>query len=774
MQINRSVILILLAMFGFGLMAFFTREANAPIVTIATWRAVLVAVVFGIWAMLTEGGERLIRPSKEQLRIGVPYGLFLALASSTFVGGYALTTVANTIFFHNLAPIIAFPLAVKLLKEKTDNSAVAGSIIALSGIALISGISAFHASHFSNPRFLLGDFLAVVSAFGYAGVLIWTKKTRIAELPIISTLFIAWGVGAIGLIVIAAFLGQLAISWEALAWTLGLAIFCTNIPFYLLNKGMKDVSAGLSALLSMSEVLFATLVGILFYSEGMAPAGWLGGGLVAIGVLYPFFANSSETTPLNEKSPEQQQTRNIRAFFWLVALNAAAAGLIFGMGSALAWISIAALLRLGADPLHSLLDGRFNRLQRVVFGVIGGLILIGLLLLGGGKPQLNLIVVPLALALLWIDEWFFKQEGKGGDQLHLLPHITLALIATQVFGLMEHGAALIFHFLTLGGVALMGLEVIQRSVRGEHQLESIDDRIAKSLSPLKWTFLLIVGFAVGGFHQVPTGHEGIVERLGTPQEETLSPGLHLRFPPPIDEITIVDTLGIRRVQFSDLQTPLLCGDQSMLTVKASLHYRVKSPLLYEYEVKDIDSLLEAEARAALVRTLRNSPQEKMLTNGKEALALQLKSQIQITLDSVSHNNQSLINAGVHLQSVQIHTITVPLSVQDAFLDVISATEEKTAIINKAEAYAASAVPIALGEAAATHQRAEAQVLQLQSAAAVRSSHFNAHLQGSGSQLSLTMDRLYMEGIMRSLRNPYVITDDVQLWLHSLPPVEEKP
>ena len=109
MQINRATRFIVLAMFGFGLMALFTREANAPIVTIATWRAILVAAVFGVWALIVEGPDKVLRPSKTQFQIGIPYGLFLALASATFVGGYALTTVANTIFFHNLAPIIAFP-----------------------------------------------------------------------------------------------------------------------------------------------------------------------------------------------------------------------------------------------------------------------------------------------------------------------------------------------------------------------------------------------------------------------------------------------------------------------------------------------------------------------------------------------------------------------------------------------------------------------------------------------------------------------------------------
>ena len=45
-------------MFAFAMMAVFTREANADVLTIATWRAILVAVLFGIGA-LTQGELRL-------------------------------------------------------------------------------------------------------------------------------------------------------------------------------------------------------------------------------------------------------------------------------------------------------------------------------------------------------------------------------------------------------------------------------------------------------------------------------------------------------------------------------------------------------------------------------------------------------------------------------------------------------------------------------------------------------------------------------------------
>lgn len=764
MQINRAIRFIVLAMLGFGLMALFTREANAPIVTIATWRAILVALVFGIWTVVVEGTENVLRPSKAQLQIGIPYGLFLALASATFVGGYALTTVANTIFFHNIAPIIAFPLAKKILDEKTDGNAITGSVIALGGIALISGVSAFHASHFSNPRFLLGDFLAIVSAVGYAGVLVWTKKTRLAELPILSTLFLAWSIGAIGLVIIAFVMGQLSISWSALAWTLGLAIVCTNIPFYLLNKGMKQVSAGMASLLSMTEVLFATLLGALWYGESLAPAGWLGGALVALGVLYPFFAQAPVEQETSELSEAQQSFRNQRAGFWLLILNIGAVCLIMGLGSVLAWLALITLLHIGASPLNQLLESRFKGLQKIILSGLSAVGLIGLFLMGTqaeniGSWPLALIVVMTVL----IDQKLAEREGESGLQLRLLPHIAGAIVITQSFEFLEHGAALIFQILALLGIAVIALDSIQPS-RGEPTRLSTE--LPKRLKPLYWGIGFVLCFAAGGIHSIPSGHEGVVETLGEAQDERLSAGLHLRLPPPIELVHSIDVQGLRRVEFSTAQTPLLCGDQSMVTAEASLQYQVLNATQFTYGIAQIEAFLAAEAQTALVRALRRTPQETLLTTGKPALAQQIQEDTQDSLDR--------LQLGVRIKAVHIQSIGVPLSVQDAFLDVISASEEQTAIINKAEAYAAAAIPIALGEASATHFRTEAKALQITRQSEASAAYFQAYLEGGAKAPNLTYDRLAIDLFANSVRQPIIKSPSVKLWLtpEEMPPLEE--
>ncbi len=366
---SRPVWLAIAAFFAFALMPIFTRGAQAHILAIAAWRSILVAAIFGVWTMAQEGGPRALLPDRNTLKLGSFYGLALALASSTFVGGYAFTTVANTIFLHNLAPVMAFPLAWWMYRERLSASAMTGAAIAVLGVAMLSGVSLFQVSNYASSRFLLGDFLALLSAVGYALVLVLTRLVRQKDTPLLGTLWVAWVVAAVVLSLVGLFFGAMSISWSALLWVLGLAVICTNVPFYLLNLSMRHIPAGLASVLSLSEVVFATGVGILVYSESLAPIAWIGAGLVLIGLLYPLSTSDQDDTEVEtdtervDLSPETLQARSWRLGLALMLFNCGA-GVLFltgnTSGSVLSWAGLCMLIRLGGRPASQLVLRRYD------------------------------------------------------------------------------------------------------------------------------------------------------------------------------------------------------------------------------------------------------------------------------------------------------------------------------------------------------------------------------------------------------------------------------
>ncbi|MBM4392036.1 MAG: DMT family transporter, partial [Deltaproteobacteria bacterium] len=424
---SRGAALIVGATFAFALMAIFSRSADAPVLAVAAWRAVIVAVVFGGWA-LWDGGLSSLKPDASTLRTGVPYGLALALASSTFVGGYALTTVANTVFLHSLAPLFVFPLAAWAFGERASPRALLGTGVAVLGVALLSGVSIFHVSRYTDTRFLLGDFLALLSAAGYGAVLVGTRAARRTEAPMVPTLFVAWSVAAVVLCALALVMGQLAIPLRALGWVLALAIVSTNVPFFLLTLGMRSVGAGLASLLAMAEVVFATALGVVVYGESLAPIGWVGAVLVVVGIAQPFLREPAATAD-GDLVPASRRARLLRLGLRLLVLNAGAGLALVGgaeSGVLLAWAAIASALHLG-PPLMD----RAGWVARLAPGGLALVVMIGLALRGGWTdPDPPWAVVVTAVLAWGADRWLARREDPAEVDLDSLGSAALLLVAS--------------------------------------------------------------------------------------------------------------------------------------------------------------------------------------------------------------------------------------------------------------------------------------------------------------------------------------------------------
>lgn len=773
-MLARRHLLALGAFFAFSLMPVFTRGAHAPIVTVAAWRAVIVAVVFGVWAVAAEGGPKALRPEPRTLKLGVLYGLALALASSTFVAGYALTTAANTIFLHNLAPVAAFPLAWWAFRERPSASAMTGALVAVLGVALLSGVSIVQFTKMTNPRFLLGDLAALVSAAGYAAVLVCTRATRREGTPILGTLFVAWCVAAVALVAVALLSQGMAISATSLLWVVGLAVISTNIPFWLLNLSMKDLSAGLAAVLSMSEVVFVPLIALALYGEQLAPIGWVGGGLVVAGLLYPLAVpdDAPASTQVASLAPETLTRRWLRLAVGLGLVNGGAALALVAnapVGALLAWAGVVGVLRLGPGPASALLDGRFGGPLRWGFGALAAVTLGGLALRSGwATPGANVAGAALALAALLADRQLATGEPDRDRDLRPLANAGLALLAAgQGLAVLGHPAA---RLLTAAAAACLALEawgVLLAALKGRipqqqvHQtpeqapLDALPGRLA---SPRRWVPLAVIGLLSGGVAIVPPGHRAVVEQLGDPLPDARPPGLLIRLPPPLERVLLVDVDRVRHVALITADTPLLCGDQSMISLEAVLEYSVSDAHAALFAAADPQAELQGLGRSALVAALSRRSQDEVLTTGRAALEEEVRLQAQAAADRVG--------LGLRVQAVHLGGVAVPPPVTAAFLDVISADEERARVINEAEAYAADVLPKARGEALGRLEAALGQAVVLEAAAAAAVSRITALQQGGASAPLLTRTRLSLERQEATLAPARLVVADpgVRIWI----------
>lgn len=753
------------AFFAFSLMPVFTRAADAPVITIAAWRAVLVALVFGLWAFWKEGGRSALVPQGAMLRLGVVYGLALALASSTFVAGYAFTTAANTIFLHNLAPAVTFPLAWWAFREKPTATALTGAAVAVLGVGLLSGVSLFQFSHMASTRFLLGDFFAFLSAIGYAAVLVATRATRREGTPILGTLWVAWVVAALVLCLVAVATEGLAISGAALAWVLGLAVISTNLPFWLLNLSMREIGAGLAAVLSLSEVVFVTLLGVALYGEHLAPIGWMGGVLVTIGVLYPLFVGDDGGGGGSvgvRLRPETLARRWGRLGLGLLLVNGGAVLALVegsGAGALLAWGGLVTFARLGEGPLSELLDGRFGRLVRWTGAALALLVLGGLALKSGVGDGAGSLAGALLAGGVWIGSgWLVAGEGDDRDA-RPLGRLGLAAFAFgQAFGAAGHAAGVWLQGLAALAWGLEAWGVVMAAARGAAPASL--DRLGE-VGGGRASWAAVGGlWLLGGVTVVPTGHLAVVERFGAPLADAADAGLLVRLPPPLERVRLVDAARLRASELATGDAALLCGDQSMVAVSASVHWTVQDPHAWLYGSRDPAATLSAAGRSALVGALARRTQDEVLTSGRAALSAELAQLTQAAADQAG--------IGVRVEDVHVASAAVPAQVTAAFLDVISADEERARSVNLAEAYAAEVLPRARGAALAALEEAAGEAVRLEAEAAGVAERVVAIAEGGAAAREITKRRLALDARVEALGPVVAAPDGVRVWLGGSP------
>jgi len=515
---------------------------------------------------------------------------------------------------------------------------------------------------------------------------------------------------------------------------------------------MKQVSAGMASVLSMSEVLFATLLGILIYQENLAPIGWVGGVLVVLGVIYPFLPEGDASEKKESTLPEKwHQTRQYRTFFWLFSVNTAAFLFAYEGSSIILVLCFIQLIQIGSPALERLLDYRFPRYQKMVSGFLSLAILYILINNHFSIPSLSPFFVADICILIILDHMFQQKESTilkeqgiekpiEGDIRIILAALLLAACCSAI----EHQAQyiLIWSTFILGGAIALGKAML--SFRNDEQSRLLSFiRFPK----LQWSIVGIVAlFMMGGIYQVPTGHRALVERFGH-FVFIQDAGLLMRLPPPIEHVDIFDSEKIFSHDIWKTEQNLLCGDQSMLSVQASLHFTIQDPKKYRYQAFVPEDLLVQRARALIINNIRQLSHEDLLHNRGD-FALSWKEQLQ----ALSDQNQ----LGFKILSLDFTYISVPPAVRDSFLDVLSAIEDQNTEINRAKAYASSALPQSLGEAIVMHEKSLADAASIEAESMIWIQKAQALHDGGSTQPYLLLDWVKQEQYsLYPLNNPIV-------------------
>ena len=169
----KSKIIFIISMVIFGTIAVFVKAINVSSGEIALYRAILAALIIGLYLLITK--QRIqIKEVKKDLALIAISGMLMGFNWIFLFEAYKYTTVSVSTLAYYFAPIIVMIVCPLLLKEKLTKKQIICFILSTIGLVLIIGISDLSL----NSRHTIGVLLGLSAALFYAAVIIINKYIK--------------------------------------------------------------------------------------------------------------------------------------------------------------------------------------------------------------------------------------------------------------------------------------------------------------------------------------------------------------------------------------------------------------------------------------------------------------------------------------------------------------------------------------------------------------------------------------------------------------------
>ena len=295
------------------------------------------------------------------------------------------------------------------------------------------------------------------------------------------------------------------------------------------------------------------------------------------------------------------------------------------------------------------------------------------------------------------------------------------------------------------------------------------------------TLGLILYYLSGSLFYVQVDSEAIIERFGVPvnKDTPIQPGLHLKFPWPIDRTVIVNTRKIRELNLGNISgeknVPLIwgrthgeeihfiAGDNNFFNPYIVIHYRVNHLYDYLYRHSDPDLWLENTGYSVLTNIFK----EKSFYEIAVSYRKEMERDIFISLQQECKN----MKTGIEIVNVVIEDIHPPRVAASSFEEVIAALQLKEEQINMALKYEQVKLPSARANAFRKTSDANAYITEKINYSQGEASHFLSLLEEFRKNRGLASEIIYYNKIGQIMkgRNKILINPEAgvpTLWLKS--------
>ena len=263
---------------------------------------------------------------------------------------------------------------------------------------------------------------------------------------------------------------------------------------------------------------------------------------------------------------------------------------------------------------------------------------------------------------------------------------------------------------------------------------------------------LVLLWLASGVYRVQPDEQGVVLRFGR-YEYTSQPGLHMRWPWPVETVETPPVTHVNQLEIGfrsapglgatrasgreiDAEAHMLTGDENIVDINFTVQWVINDARKYLFDIRDPDRTVKAAAESAMREIVGETPIAAALAEGKAKIMTDTKALLQKILDSYG--------AGITVTDVFLQKVDPPAEVIDAFNDVQRARADQERKRNEAEAYANSILPAARGQAVKIVQESEAYKQQVVAEAQGQAQRFLSVYEAYRKAADVTRQRLYIE------------------------------
>ena len=194
-------------------------------------------------------------------------------------------------------------------------------------------------------------------------------------------------------------------------------------------------------------------------------------------------------------------------------------------------------------------------------------------------------------------------------------------------------------------------------------------------------------------HRIAGEERGVVTRFGR-YSHTLTPGIGLTLPSPIDRVQKVNVTDIREINLGSAaeETLMLTGDQNIIDIAYQVRWNIRDPEQFLYELAEPEDTIRQVAESAMRQIISQVSLQDAMGAARGTIEARVQEEMQQTLDAY--------RSGVTIQGIAVRQADPPAQVNEAFKQVTAAQQAAQSDINQANAYALQLRQIAQGEATA--------------------------------------------------------------------------